>query len=173
MHPAQPGDADNIPGIETDPAEPQPETANTAEPKGCLVYGIAVLALLAAIGSGGSVVGLIVDVWTGRARVGSVVLSGGSALFFGLQAARIAMSFGLALDRFRNVKGWLSAASYCVLFAAGPLALLLYGADLWWTGHAPDRAGGIASSLITGLLIGVAAGAAITKHRSKDTTGRV
>lgn len=173
MHPAQPGDADNNPGNETDPTEPQPKTSNTAEPKGCLVYGIAVLALLTAIGSGGSVVELIVDAWTGRARAGSVVLQGGSALFFGLQAARIAMLCGLALDRFQNVKGWLSTASHGVLFAAGPLALLLYGADLWWTGHAPDRAGGITSSLITGLLIGVAAGDAITKRLSKDTTGRV
>lgn len=99
--------------------------------------------------------------------------TGRLGLVFGLQAARIAMLFGLALDRFQNVKGWLSAASQCVLFAAGPLALLLYGADLWWTGHAPDRAGGIASSLITGLLIGDVAGDAITKRLSKDTIGRV
>ena len=83
----------------------------------------------------------------------------------------IAVLFGLALDRFRNVKWWLSAASYCVRFGAGPLALLLYGVDLWWTGHAPDRAGGVRSSLITGFLIAVSAGAATTKHRSKDTTG--
>ena len=173
MHLAQPAGAGNNSGSTADPAGSQPETADTAVPKGCLVYGIAVVALLAAVGSGGAVIGFIVDAWTGRARLGSVVIPGASTLFFGLQAARVAMLFGLALDRFRNVKGWLWAASYCVLLGAGPLALLLYGVDLWWTGRAPDRAGGIGSSLMTGFLIGAMAADVLKRRLHKGKIGRV
>jgi hypothetical protein len=171
MHPAQPGDADNNPGCGCDPAGSQPETADTAERRGCLEVGVAVFALIVALLGGSAVIGIYVEVWTENTSVGSAVLTCASTTWFALHAARIAVAVGL--DGFERLQGWLWSATYCVLFLSAPLALLLYGVDLWWTGHAPDRAGGIAASLITGFLIGVAVGAAITKHRSKDATGRV
>lgn len=170
MHSAQLGDA-AISAAETNPADRQPDTVDAVEHKGCLVYGIATAALVVAVIGVSAVIGSVVDVWAGRAPAGAVVLPCASMSWIVLHAVRIAVVFGF--DGFDRLQGWLWAASYCVVFLAGPLALLLYGTDLWWTGRAPDRVGGIGSSLITGLLIGIVAGAAVTKRRSKDSIGRV
>lgn len=170
MHSAQPGDAD-ISAAETNPAGRQPDTVDAVEHKGCLVYGMATAALVVAVIGVSAVIGSVVDVWAGRAPAGAVVLPCASMSWIGLHAVRIAVVF--VFDGFDRLQGWLWSASYCVVFLSGPLALLLYGVDGLLTGRAPDRVGGIGSSLMTGLLIGAAAGDAITKRLSKDSIGRV
>ena len=126
--------------------------------------------MLSLLGSS-AVIGNYAQVWTENTSVGSAVLTCTSTTWFALHAARIAIAVGL--DGFERVQGLLWSATYCVLLLSAPLALLLYGIDLWWIGRPPDRAGGIASSTLTGFLIGVVVGAAVTKHRSKEATGGV
>ncbi|WCT05880.1 hypothetical protein [Rhodococcus qingshengii] len=132
---------------------------------------MAVFALIVAILVGSGVVASFVDVWTDSTSAGSAVLACTPAMWVALHGARIAIAIGL--DGFERLQGWLWSATYCVLLLSAPLALLLYGIDVWWTGRAPDPAGGIGSSLMTGFLIGVVAGAAVTKRLSKDTLGWV
>lgn len=171
IHPAPSGDADNDSGSETDPTEPQPESADTAQRRGCLEVGVAVFALIVAILVGSGVIASFVGVWTDSTSAGSAVLACTPAMWVALHGARIAIAIGL--DGFERLQGLLWSATYCVLLLSAPLALLLYGIDLWWIGRPPDQAGGVVSSALTGFLIGVVAGAAVTKRRSKDSIGRV
>ncbi|MDE8649967.1 hypothetical protein PXH69_33935 [Rhodococcus qingshengii] len=140
------------------------------ERKGCLEVGVAVFTLIVALLGGSAVIGIYFEMWTQNHQWAAPFSHASRPR--GLRYTRDELrswSVSTVSDAFR---GGFGSPPTVFSFCRSLWLLLLYGGDLWWTGRAPDVVGGILSSTLTGFLIGVAAGATVTKRLSKDTIGR-